>query len=70
MFSRVNLTIATFKFQLFFPTLYIVITYFMTDQPLEAFRFGIVCGMAVLISLVAQSIGLLIGAACSVQVIS
>jgi len=38
----------------------------MTAQPLETFRFLIVCGMAILIGLVAQSIGLLIGAACSV----
>jgi len=40
----------------------------MTDQPLETFRFAIVCAMAILIGLVAQSIGLLIGAACSVTV--
>jgi len=39
----------------------------MTDQPYEIFRFLIVVMMATLISLVAQSIGLLIGAACSIQ---
>jgi len=53
--------------QLFFPVLYTVITYFMTDQPLEFFRFGIMTGMYILISLVAQSLGLLIGAACQIE---
>lgn len=40
----------------------------MTGQPLDMFRFTLVCLMAILISLIAQSIGLLIGAACSIQV--
>ncbi|CAG7838161.1 unnamed protein product [Allacma fusca] len=60
-------TLADLPFQIFFPTLYVTITYFMTEQPLEFFRFSIVCGMLILVSLVAQSIGLLIGAACAIQ---
>lgn len=42
--------------------------YFMTAQPLEYFRFFMVLNMAILVSLVAQSIGLLMGAGLSIEV--
>ncbi|ODM94414.1 ATP-binding cassette sub-family G member 1 [Orchesella cincta] len=60
-------TCADLPFQVFFPFLYVAITYYMADQPQEAFRFWIVAGMHICISLVAQSLGLLIGAMCHVQ---
>jgi len=60
-------TVADLPFQIFFPFLYVCISYYMTGQPYDLFRFGIVCLMAILISLVAQSLGLMIGAACSIQ---
>ncbi|ODM94415.1 ATP-binding cassette sub-family G member 1 [Orchesella cincta] len=60
-------TCADLPFQVLFPFLYVVIMYYMSDQPQEAFRFWIVAGMHICISLVAQSLGLLIGAACHVQ---
>ncbi|CAG7825329.1 unnamed protein product [Allacma fusca] len=60
-------TLADLPFQMFFPLLYIVIAYFMTEQPYDMFRLSIVIFFAILISLTAQSIGLLIGAACSLQ---
>ena len=59
---------SSMSLQLFFPLLYITIAYFLTEQPHEFFRFAIVAAFAMLISVVAQSIGLLIGAACSIQV--
>ena len=45
-----------------------MIVYFMTAQPLEMERFLMYLNICILTSLVAQSIGLLIGAAMSVEV--
>lgn len=45
-----------------------MIVYFMTAQPLELERFLMCLNICILTSLVAQSIGLLIGAAMSVEV--
>lgn len=42
--------------------------YYMTSQPFEVTRFFMVLCIAVLTSLVAQSIGLLIGAGLSIEV--
>jgi hypothetical protein len=40
----------------------------MTSQPLEMFRFGMFLSACLLISFVAQSVGLVVGAAMNVQV--
>lgn len=45
-----------------------MIVYFITSQPLETERFLMYLNICILTSLVAQSIGLLIGAAMSVEV--
>lgn len=49
---------------------YVMIVYFITSQPLEVERFLMYLNICILTSLVAQSIGLLIGAAMSVEVMS
>lgn len=54
--------------QLVFPTVYVVIVYFMSDQPCDPMRFLMFLTMSVMTSLVAQSLGLVIGAAMDIQV--
>lgn len=48
--------------------IYIIITYIMTSQPLEWFRFGLFFVICLMVALVAQSIGLVVGALFSVKV--
>ena len=54
--------------QIVFPTVYTTIVYFMSDQPLDVMRFFMFLLMGILISLVAQSLGIVIGAAMDIQV--
>ncbi|CAB0031859.1 unnamed protein product [Trichogramma brassicae] len=60
-------TLADIPFQIVYSIAYIIIVYFMTSQPLEYERFFMYLNICILTSLVAQSIGLLIGAAMSVE---
>ena len=48
--------------------MYTTIVYFMSDQPLDVMRFFMFLLMGILISLVAQSLGIVIGAAMDIQV--
>lgn len=48
--------------------LYVSIVYFMTSQPMDLERFGMFLTACLLVSFVAQSVGLVVGAAMNVQV--
>lgn len=47
--------------------IYVTIVYFLTSQPPELSRFAMFLGACLLISFVAQSVGLVVGAAMNVQ---
>jgi len=55
-------TMSDLPFQIFLPLIYCSIVYFMTDQPKDGHRYMQYCLITILTCLVAQSIGLLLGA--------
>ncbi|XP_045029362.1 ATP-binding cassette sub-family G member 1 isoform X1 [Daphnia magna] len=63
-------TLADIPFQIFFPTVYLIPVYLMTNQPLCIERFFMLWTIAICISLVGQGIGLFFGAAFDIPVAS
>ncbi|KAG5876273.1 hypothetical protein JTB14_013010 [Gonioctena quinquepunctata] len=60
-------TLADIPFTVVLTTSYIIGVYFITSQPLDATRFGMVLGASILTALVSQSFGLLVGAAFNLE---
>lgn len=63
----IAITIADLPVQILSTLIYAIITFYMTSQPLEPYRFFLFLLMCLLVSLVAQNIGQLIGVAFSIQ---
>ncbi|XP_053978600.1 ATP-binding cassette sub-family G member 4 isoform X2 [Hylaeus volcanicus] len=61
------ITVSDIPFQAIFCVLYVTIVYFLTSQPADTMRFSMFIGTCLLISFVAQSVGLVVGAAMNVQ---
>lgn len=61
------ITVSDIPFQTIFCIIYVSIVYFVTSQPAETMRFSMFLGACLLISFVAQSVGLVVGAAMNVQ---
>lgn len=53
--------------QILFSSVYVIVVYYLTSQPMEAKRMAMFVFICILTSLVAQSLGLLIGAGLSVE---
>lgn len=56
-----------FSLQFLFSSVYVIVVYYLTSQPMEFKRLMMFVCICVLISLVSQSLGLLIGAGLSVE---
>lgn len=61
-------TIVELPFQVAYPVIFVAIVYWMTSQPPEPNRFSMFLLLSVLLTIVAHSLGTLIGAFTSVQV--
>lgn len=53
--------------QILFSSVYVIVVYYLTSQPMEPKRMAMFVFICILTSLVAQSLGLLIGAGLSVE---
>lgn len=60
-------TLADLPIQLVATSVYVLVTFYMTAQPTEPFRFGLFLSMCFLVSLVAQSCGMLVSASLKLQ---
>ncbi|KAL9923077.1 ATP-binding cassette subfamily G member 4 isoform 1-T2 [Glossina fuscipes fuscipes] len=64
----IAMTLADIPMQLLCTSIYIIITYKLTDQPAELFRLVLFCTIVFLTALVGQSIGLAIGASLNIKI--
>lgn len=62
------LTFADLPLQFVCVLVYVLITYFMTSQPPELFRLVLFLIIAVMVTLISQGYGMIVGAACGVKV--
>ncbi|XP_037958716.1 ATP-binding cassette sub-family G member 1-like [Teleopsis dalmanni] len=60
-------TMADLPFQIIFSSVYVIVVYYLTSQPMELQRVSMFVFICVLTSLVAQSLGLLIGAGLNIE---
>lgn len=60
-------TLADLPFQILFSSVYVLVVYYLTSQPMEPKRVVMFVVICILTSLVAQSLGLLIGAGMSIE---
>ncbi|KAL5281063.1 ABCG4.2 family protein [Megaselia abdita] len=60
-------TLADLPFQIVFSSVYVIVVYYLTSQPMEPQRVAMFVCICVLTSLVAQSLGLLIGAGLNIE---
>uniref|UniRef100_A0A1B0CSL9 Putative transporter abc superfamily breast cancer resistance protein n=1 Tax=Lutzomyia longipalpis TaxID=7200 RepID=A0A1B0CSL9_LUTLO len=69
MYTSMTITILSFPLEMpaIFCVIYVSIVYYFTSQPFEMFRFAMFLTSCLLISFVAQSVGLVVGAAMNVQ---
>ncbi|XP_054261106.1 ATP-binding cassette sub-family G member 4 isoform X2 [Macrosteles quadrilineatus] len=61
------ITMSDIPFQAIFCVMYVSIVYYMTAQPMEIARYWMFLSACLLVSFVAQSVGLVVGAAMNVQ---
>lgn len=61
--------ISSLPLQIICPTIFISIAYFMTGQPHEVQRFLLLWAILILVAVMADCLGLFVGAACNIQVI-
>lgn len=62
------LTFADLPLQFVCVLVYVLITYVMTAQPLEIFRLSLFFTISVMVTLISQGFGMIIGATCGVKV--
>lgn len=62
------LTFADLPLQFVCVLVYVLITYVMTSQPLEIFRLSLFFTISVMVTLISQGFGMIIGATCGVKV--
>lgn len=62
------LTLADLPLQFVCVLVYVLITYMMTAQPFEVFRLSLFFTISVMVTLISQAFGMIVGATCGVKV--